>query len=208
MEAETNFARTAGKGCKPRGAYYTPAARIEMVPGLSLATPKRRNWNSAFADTYCGKPEALAASGIIARELLPGEPGAPACAASYRPAGVKKGPDGWHRTPGYIQITRLSGGLVRAVLTVSEAEQARRRAEYESQQQAQRQDRQDALYGAPDFAESEGARQARLAKQLLSTLVQAQGLAAMERNLAEIRGARQRRPVPAYLRLAWSAPGA
>lgn len=196
MEATADSARTNGKGRRPRGVYYVPAARIEPVAGV---TRGEGTWT--WTDRYTGTPEALAASGIVPRELMPGEPGAPISSASLRPEGVPKNSSGWHRTPGHIQIFRNHSGGLRVELTVSVEEQERREAEGEAEREAMR-----SPASGPDRAGSESAEALTRIVRRLGELVRAHGMAAVEQHLAQLRGARPRRPAPDYLRLVWAAP--
>lgn len=196
MKAGKDSARARGKGCRPYGAYYAPAARIDLVPGVSKS-PGSWTWT----DRYSGTADALAASGIIPRALMPGEPGAPVGSATYRPEGTPKSEDGWSRTPGYIQLFRNHTGTIRAELTVSLNEQQRRSdGEKRARAEAQRTER------APMRAESPPAEPppGEVIAAVVERLVRRFGAAEVRLHLAGL--GCERRPPPHYLRLVWVAP--
>lgn len=227
MEATPDSARTSGKGSNPRGRYYLPAASIEATDGVQKEC--RNHWT----DQYTGTAEALAASGIIALELMPGQPGAPTFSAAYRPQGVPKSPDGWYLTPGYIEVFRSAAGHLRVRLTVSAEEQARReaaqRAKYEQTRREQDTRSPAALTLSPaelaahlaDLLNAVDEATLRLARERLNTLaaapdsrrardalaklLQPHGPQSVIRNHSESPHERPRRPAADHLRLVWTA---
>ena len=198
MKAETDSAREGSKARKPRGKYYVPAAHLAPVDGVQKG-PGAYWW----CDSYSGPADALAASGILPRELMPGEPGAPLASATYRPQGVPVHKR-QHLTPGYVQAFRRPNGTVRVELTVSVEEQERREAESKAADERERVSRSavPTRWQAATFTEDDSYTVARAVTQLMRE----HGGAAVIRHLAQFPGARPRRPAPEYLRLVWAAP--
>lgn len=150
------------KDRKHRGSYYTPADRIEMVPGLSKSAG---TW--AWTDRYAGSADAIAASGLVPRELLPGGPGMPVSCARYRPSGVAAPRNGWLHEPGYIQIFANHCGTFRVELTVSLLEQRRRQVQDQRKREAAAaEDRERAAVERAEQAREEQDRAAALAPEL------------------------------------------
>lgn len=106
---------------KPRGHFYDPPEKIELVDGLSRTEDGER-W------VFVGTPEAVVAAGIVPMQLLPGQPGQPTHSVTLRPRGVRSsGPV--HRTPGFVKIFRKLDGRLRVVLNMSAEERDKREAE-------------------------------------------------------------------------------
>lgn len=106
-----------------RWHYYTPAERIELVPGVKR---QRGLANPTSTDTYSGTGEALERSGLLCKEMLPA-PGR--VKISWRPSNIRKeGHESCPYVPGYMTIWRRPDGTFRADLTVSREEQAARKA--------------------------------------------------------------------------------
>jgi hypothetical protein len=142
-----------------RGRYYTPAARIEPVAGVT------RKPASTVCDVFVGTAEALERSGVLRADMLPGPD---SYSIAWRPYGVER-----HRTelglesiqsmPGFVTISRLPVGGFRVYLAVSREEQAARKAA-EKQEQQERQRVWDAAErarrpkNAPVIAPREGPR--------------------------------------------------
>lgn len=107
----------------PRGHYYAAPTTIKDVPGLAV---KHGEWRSDF---YSGNAEAVISAGVLSAVLLPGQPGRNVTSQAYRPAGGKR-LDGecWDDVPGYLRVTRQASGRFQVHLTVSRAEQSRRKA--------------------------------------------------------------------------------
>lgn len=108
------------QSAKPRGHYYTPATVIKLVAGVV----KQECPNS---NVYTGTADALVASGLVALDLLPGQPGRPTTTINLRPSGVKREQgECWHQLRGYTQIYRKLNSEFRIVVRVSRDEQERR----------------------------------------------------------------------------------
>lgn len=116
-----------------RWHYYTPAERIELVPGVKrqrgLAKP-------TSTDTYSGTGETLERSGLLCKEMLPA-PGR--VNISWRPSNIRKeGGESFYYVPGYMTIWRRPDGTFRVDLTVSREEQAARKAHAEAIEERER----------------------------------------------------------------------
>lgn len=118
-----------------RGNYYTPPAEIRAVPGVKVTSGSHYR-----LDFYVGTADALAATGLITVDMLPGQPARPLSKACYRPTGdrpprpewVATWSDSplcpWDRVPGHMEIFRnVNGSTFRIALVVSLEEQRRRR---------------------------------------------------------------------------------
>jgi hypothetical protein len=106
-------------GKKKRGTYYTPAVGIREMAGVVKT-------EETYLDRYVGTADALVMAGVIAMDLLPGQPGRPVANAAYRPEGVKPVKGFWHRAPGYMTVFRNPSGKFRVEIVVSEDERLRR----------------------------------------------------------------------------------
>lgn len=164
--------------------YYTPPAQVLEVPGLRKAKGRLLR-----ADYYAGSAEAMVASGLVPRSLLPGEPGNPISSASYRPLGAVREGGCWFRVPGYLQIFRAPSGLFRAALVVSREEQERRQREANEAEAAT----------DTELLQTVEERSAAAAAYMAQTTRQA---------AEELRAQRRPGGRPSHLRLVWSAPGA
>lgn len=134
-----------------RWHYYTPAERIELVPGVKR---QRGLANPTSTDTYSGTGETLERSGLLCKEMLPA-PGR--VKISWRASNIRKeGDESCFYVPGYMTIWRQPDGTFRADLTVSREEQAARKAhakaleeqerrEWEKNEEARKAERQAAL---------------------------------------------------------------
>jgi hypothetical protein len=120
--SERNVSRPPANRPTRDSRYYTPAARIQLVDGVT-----RKELNS-HADLYSGSAEALERAGVLRADMLPA-PGHVQIA--WRPAGAKSGSRQQGRslcwTPGYLEIRRHHDGTYRAKLVVSDEEQAARK---------------------------------------------------------------------------------
>lgn len=106
---------------KPKGHFYDPPEKIELVDGLSRMEDGER-W------VFVGTPEAVVAAGIVPMQLLPGQTGQPTHSVTLRPRGVRfSGPV--HRIPGFVKIFRKLDGRLRVVLNMSAEERDKREAE-------------------------------------------------------------------------------
>lgn len=114
-----------------KGHYYTPVARIALVPGVQKIQSDCR------ADRYAGNAEALQQSGLLRPDMLP-QIGR--YSITWRPEGGERlGGQSWFWVPGYIEIRRHLDGSFRVALAVSREEQERRKAQAEEEQKARNQ---------------------------------------------------------------------
>ena len=106
----------------------------EIHQGVQVARTFR------YFDRYTGTPQALIAAGLVAADELPGAPGCGKMVTTVRaggrvPPGKRPRCDGLPRfTPGYKVIRKVREDRFVVELTVSHAEQARRLAERQHQQ--------------------------------------------------------------------------
>ena len=121
MEAENIVGKMADHAKPSRFRTYEPRAFNERTQGL-----EKKNGGAPWTDAYFGSGEAIVASGLAERNMLPGSPGVGVGCANYRPATIPIRRA--HLAPGYISIFSRPGGRFRVELTVSLEEQARREA--------------------------------------------------------------------------------
>jgi len=117
--------------------YYTPAAAILDVPGVSKEVG---DW---VFDCYVGSAQALVQAGLASLDMFPGQPGRPLTSATYAPSGCDL--TKYRHTPGYLTIFRRADGNFRIQLTVSAEEQARRAAAGKEKEAREREAYQQAM---------------------------------------------------------------
>lgn len=98
--------------------YFDPPTRITVVAGVKTR-------KTVYDDEYTGTAETLAASGLLALDQFPGQPGLPIVSITYRPQGAGS------CAPGTMQVFRNPGGTFRVVIRVSDEEQERRQSLHE-----------------------------------------------------------------------------
>ncbi|MCG3189298.1 MAG: hypothetical protein LKCHEGNO_01618 [Burkholderiaceae bacterium] len=108
--------------------YYTPPTVIRRVDGVLVV--RKHN-----VKLYSGSAEAILATGLVAADMLPGQPGVPLTGVCYYPLGVEQR-DYSHRIPGRMEIRRQASGRIQVALTVSLEEQIRRDEEEQCKPEA------------------------------------------------------------------------